>query len=113
VAPVKSEYLEHLEVASWLRIKGVRFQHSPNDTYTTSFKAKMANKRKGVSPGFPDFLVVTPNDGLVFVELKRTKGGRVSNEQREWLIALGKAGCPSVVCAGAKEAIAFLGKYIQ
>lgn len=69
------------------------------------------NKRKGVSPGFPDFLVVGRN-GLVFVELKRSQYGKISDEQRAWLAALGVAGCPGSVCYGAKEAIKFLEQYV-
>jgi hypothetical protein len=105
---VKSEYLEHLEVASWLRVKGWRFHHSPNETYTKSIKAKVKNQRMGVSRGFPDFLVVTPYDGLVFIELKRTKGGRTSPEQTAWIDALCVAGNVAQVCKGAAEAIKFL-----
>jgi len=108
----KSEYLEHLQVASWLRVKGWRFHHSPNETYTTSVKQKMMNKRKGVSPGFPDLLVLTPRSGLVFIELKRVKGGRVSEAQDDWIGALNVANYPARVCKGAKEAIEFLEGYL-
>lgn len=104
---IKSEYLEHIEVASWLRVRGIRFHHSPNETYTKSFKQKAANKRKGVSPGFPDFLVRLPK-GLVFIELKRIKGGRTSEEQVEWLDDLRGVSLAAEVCKGAKEAIKLL-----
>lgn len=72
----------------------------------------MMNKRKGVSTGFPDLLIVTPRDGLVFIELKPTKGGVTSDEQWEWIRALNLVGYPCVVCKGAKEAISFLEQYI-
>ena len=111
MAYTKTEYLEHIEVASWLRVRGVRFHHSPNETYTTNMAALAKNKRMGVSRGFPDLLVVTPK-GLVFIELKRTRGGKLAPEQQAWLDALDAAGCPSVTCYGAKEAIEFLERYI-
>lgn len=103
----KTEYLEHIEVASWLRVKGIRFHHSPNETYTTSFSALAKNKRMGVSRGFPDFIVVLPS-GLAFIELKRVRGGRTSPEQEQWLEALTVVGCRCAVCYGAKHAIEVL-----
>lgn len=80
--------------------------------YTTSVKQLARNKKMGVSKGFPDFLVITPKSGPVFIELKRKKGGRVSKEQTEWLEALKSAGCPCAVCYGAKEAIEFLESFV-
>jgi hypothetical protein len=45
--------------------------------------------------GFPD-LVITGPGGLVFVELK-TQKGKVTPEQREWLLALRAAGVRAYV----------------
>jgi len=104
VAVNKTEYLEHIEVASWLRVRGIRFHHSPNETYTTSYTALAKNKRMGVSRGFPDLLVVL-SSGLVFIELKRVKGSRTSDEQTAWLEALTALGHRCAVCYGAKHAI--------
>jgi hypothetical protein len=100
----KSEYLEHIEVASWLRVRGIRFHHSPNETYTNSFAQLAKNRRLGVSRGFPDLLIVLPS-GLAFIELKRTKGGVVATEQEGWLDALEAVGARCAVCYGAKHAI--------
>jgi hypothetical protein len=44
--------------------------------------------------GFPDRLVILPGPRVIFVELKRPRGGRLSPHQREyiaWLEALGVA----------------------
>lgn len=44
------------------------------------------------APGFPDLVLVHPAHGVMYRELKRAKGGRVSPEQREWLDLLTTAG---------------------
>ncbi len=94
-------------------------------------------KRMGQSRGFPDYLVIIPAQRvfdrecrycvihhaeyggqnvtaeifsyrLVFIEMKRKKGGVVSPEQKQWLNVLNLAGIESVVCRGADEAIRFV-----
>lgn len=64
----------------------------------------------GVRAGVPDLLCIVPRpDGtnnLVFIELKRTKGGIVSEEQRDWVAALNLCiGVGAYVAKGADEAI--------
>lgn len=99
-------------VANWLRARGIRFHHSPNETYTRSHAQKKMNEKKGVSPGFPDLMCLMPK-GLVFIELKRRDGkGRESDEQEEWRLALNAAGFPCVVCNGSQRAIEFLEQYL-
>lgn len=43
-------------------------------------------------PGFPDLVLVHEQHGVVWRELKRQKGARVSADQREWLDGLTAAG---------------------
>jgi hypothetical protein len=102
-----SEYHESVILASWLRARGLVFSHIPNSTYTPSHAAKAKNKAMGVSKGVPDYLILLPGR-VVFVELKRRHGGRVSPEQLEWGEALVKSGASFSVCYGAMEAIAFI-----
>lgn len=94
-------------VAAWLRQRDIRFHHSPNETFTRSFAQKMMNKKKGVSTGFPDLLILMPR-GLCFMELKRVKGSKTSDEQLEWQAALRAAGYPCEICKGAEQAIEVL-----
>jgi hypothetical protein len=93
-------------------VRGIRFHHSPNETYTTSYAALAKNKRMGVSKGFPDFLIVLPT-GLAFIELKRVKGGVVAAEQEQWLEALSVHTDKCAVCYGAKHAIQTLELWIS
>jgi hypothetical protein len=49
----------------------------------------------------------------LFIEMKRTKGGRTSEEQREWIAELNKAGYRAVVCKGWEEARDEIMKYLS
>lgn len=104
---VASEYAESVIFANWLRARGLTFSHIPNSTYTPSHAAKAKNKAMGVSKGVPDYLILLPGR-VVFVELKRRHGGRVSPEQLEWGEALVRSGAFFSVCYGALEAISFV-----
>lgn len=48
-----------------------------------------ALQREGLKRGFPDYVLVFEQPKqVVFIELKRTKGGKRSREQEEWAEAL-------------------------
>lgn len=81
----------------------------PSETYTTSWAAKRRNKDEGVQKGIPDYLVVTPTK-ILFIELKRTKNGVVSPEQKQWLAALNGKTVTTTVCKGFDEFKAFVDK---
>ena len=78
----------------------------PNAARRTVWEARRA-KQEGLAAGFPDLLCVWPG-GIAFVEMKRVKGGTVSENQREWIERLQGFGFPAAVCRGADAAIAFL-----
>jgi hypothetical protein len=88
VRKVPSESLEASRLVDWLRMKGLKFSHVPNES--SSKKQGVKNKRAGTSKGVPDYLVLLPGSGVLWLELKRVKGGRVSPEQKEWVEALNK-----------------------
>src|SRR5690606_11533551 len=79
----------------------------PNETFTRSWKQKTKNKKLGVSPGVPDLGVIV-NHQLIFIELKRKKGGVVSDFQKEWIAHLEQANVPVRFCYGFEEAKAFI-----
>lgn len=84
------------------------YSHIPHETYTTSWTAKRRNTRAGVRRGVPDYIVPTAHK-LLFIELKRTKGGTVSPDQEQWIEALNQI--PNVearVCRGYEAAKAFI-----
>lgn len=63
-------------------------------------------KLEGMASGFPDVVCLWAG-GLAFIEFKRP-GGRVSDNQAEWIERLARWGRPAKVCYGTDEAMAFL-----
>lgn len=105
--PIVSEEIEQADFVQWLEMTGYKFTAIPNSTYTKSWKQKMKNKRTGLRAGFPDLIVIAEGR-LICIEMKRTKGGQLTLEQRAWIDALAAAGIPVAVCKGAREAIDFV-----
>ena len=72
-------------------------------------------KEQGVKPGVPDiFLPCARGEwhGL-YIEMKRRKGGRVSDEQREMIRLLIEQGYKAVVCYGWEEAKNVIVEYMK
>ena len=71
-------------------------------------------KQQGVKPGVPDICLPVARGGYhgLYIELKRAKGGRVSEAQQRWLDALNEQGYRAVVCNGCEEAIAVISEYM-
>ena len=67
-------------------------------------------KAQGHYSGIPDLVVLLGNGKICFIELKRQKGGKVSEEQKKWIDYLNKNGYPAKVCNGCDEAIEFIKK---
>ena len=69
----------------------------------------------GVKAGVPDLFLPVPRGGYhgLFVEMKRTKGGRVSREQQAWLEALRFRGYAAAVCRGWEVAARVIEWYIK
>lgn len=69
----------------------------------------------GLRPGVPDICLPVPRGGYhgLFIELKRRKGGTVSEDQREWIDALTRQGYRAVVCRGWDAARAEIELYLR
>lgn len=104
---VPTEDEEQIALFDWLDAKRIPAFHVNNEMYTKSWKQKLRAKRMGVRSGVPDVFVVLPTK-VVAIELKRTKGGVVSDNQKYWIKTLNGAGLKSIVARGASEAIAFV-----
>lgn len=97
------DYLERLKTAG----KVLCYSHIPQETYTKSWAIKNKNKAQGVRPGVPDYVIVT-RDKVLWIELKRTKGGTVSEAQKTWIAALDSKQSRAMVCKGFDEAQRFI-----
>ena len=78
---------------------------------TGSLVASIPNKRAfgqpGLTKGLPDLLVLSPQLGRItgFIELKRERGGRLSDAQHEIGVLLQWREVPYAVCWGRDEPI--------
>lgn len=72
-------------------------------------------REQGVKAGVPDICLPVPNKryAALYIEMKRTKGGRVSEEQKAWITALNRAGNRAVVCRGWEEARDEIMEYLR
>lgn len=102
---------EHV-LSDYCDVRGWRHTHFSNETYTTSWKQKNKMKYLGVHSGVPDHLVLVPNKSgrfyTVYVEMKRQKGGTISDSQFEWIMDLLTAGQYVAVCEGGSEAVEYV-----
>ena len=107
-----SESLEQQTVAYFLDQLGLRWCHVPNGGARYRGAAGLL-KAEGVKSGVSDILIFTPPPNSpehvgVAIELKRAKGGKVSDEQQDWLDGLADCRWLTRVCYGSEEAISFI-----
>jgi hypothetical protein len=62
-------------------------------------------QRMGVMPGWPDFIFAGPNAQVLFLELKRFKTGRLSDDQSEVLAHLVACGFAVLVTTSLDDAV--------
>ena len=100
--PIPSEHLEQALFVQWFRrtFHDVRIFAIPNGgSRSRSQGAKL--KVEGVSAGVPDLFI--PH-GMIWVEMKRAKGGSVSAEQKSWHDYLADIGHTVIVGYGFEDA---------
>ncbi len=106
---IPSEEQEMHVLCDWLRAHGILFAHPANEG-----RHKPQYRRKqvvlGLQPGLPDLLIFTtppkkPVARGVAIELKRQRGGTISEAQMRWIEELRKCGWMAWVAPGAERAI--------
>lgn len=88
--------------------------HIPNEGYRSPVTgARM--KSEGMRKGVPDIClpIARGKYNALYIELKRTVGGRVSDDQRAWIDLLNAAGNRAVVCRGWEEAAREITRYME
>lgn len=72
-------------------------------------------KTEGVRAGVPDLFLPIPVGGKhgLWVELKKSQGGRVSDKQKDWLDYLLAMGYDAQVCHGADAAAKTIKNYLE
>lgn len=97
-----SEHSEQTGFINWFRYKypDVLCFAIPNGGFRSIHTAKIL-KEEGVVPGVPDLFIP---EWKIFIEMKRTKGGNVSKEQKAMIEYLNRIGYTAFVANGATEA---------
>lgn len=87
----------------------------PNSGGNLTGPAQSRLKREGRTPGIPDLFLPTAASGFhgAFLEMKKTKGGKISVEQVEWIGILREAGYCALVCLGYVAAIKAIEDYLD
>jgi len=72
-------------------------------------------KKEGVRAGVPDLFLAVPRGEFhgLFIEMKKPKGGRVSDAQKGCIELLNETGYKSVVCNGCDAAIKEIMGYLR
>lgn len=111
---VPTEDQEQIMLATWLTKQGIRFYAIPNGGQRNLFEA-LKFKRMGLSPGIPDLCIPIPSGSYhgLYLELKRMSGGKVSDNQAEWLDFLREKGYQAQVAKGFEEARAIILDYLS
>ncbi len=97
-----TEHQEQKLFVKWfeLRYPQVKIFAIPNGGNRNVVTATML-KAEGVRKGVPDLFIP---EWLMWIEMKRIKGGKLSPEQRDWIEFLTKCGHKAVVANGFDEA---------
>ncbi len=92
-APEQDESSVQRQCVAFLRVlerQGrLSFMAIPNGAALRGNKEERARhmtglKMLGLRPGAPDIVIILPNKRAAWAELKRPKGGRLSEDQKEW-----------------------------
>lgn len=117
---IATEAQEQQALFRWLEIKSRKHPELglcfaiPNGGRRDRIEARHL-KEQGVKPGVPDLFLPVAR-GLwhgLFIELKRQKGGRVSEAQRRWIADLERQGYRAEVACGWQEAAQIIEIYLQ
>lgn len=118
VMPTEGE--EQATLFSWARMQSAKHPelrllfHIPNGGSRRPVEAARF-KAEGVKAGVPDLFLPVPSGiwhGL-FIELKRQKGGRISDKQKRWLSDLERQGYRAELAFGWKDAAEIILDYLK
>ena len=101
---IPSEHDEQVAVVRWLRKNGYFVFAVPNGGIRDAITAKRL-KDEGAMSGIPDLQIVLPEGKVIWIELKRREGGRLSPVQKEVHKRLEELGHIVIVGYGAKDAM--------
>ena len=118
--PAPTEAEEQTELFTWAELLRGRFPelrllyHVPNGGSRNRIEAARL-QAQGVKAGVPDLCLPVARGKYhgLYIELKRTRGGRISEAQEGWLEALAEQGYAAAVCKGWQDAAETIKKYLM
>lgn len=107
---IPTEHEEQREFVWWFRrsFPLVRIFAIPNGGARSKREGGRL-KLEGVSPGVPDLFIP---ELKLWIEFKKTKGGSVSAEQKDWMKYLESVGYSTFVARGCDAAKEYITKYM-
>lgn len=114
---VPSEHEEQSWLVAECRKRGGAYESIfsiPNGGSNMNKPTQARLKREGRTAGIPDLFLPAASGRYhgMFIELKRTKGGKVTPEQVVWINRLREAGYCALVCLGYEAAIKAMEHYL-
>ena len=118
---MRTEAQEQEAVMRWAEMSTGRYPelallfHIPNGGSRKDAREGAHFKKLGVKAGVPDLFLPVARGAYhgLFIEMKREKGGRVSDDQEAWLLALSSQGYATFVANGYEEARQMLEVYLD
>lgn len=119
-SPIPTESAEQQLLFQWARMQSGKYPelmllyHIPNEG-KRSHKTGARLKAEGLKTGVPDICLPVARGGHhgLYIELKRVKNSRVTEDQMRWLEDLARQGYVAAVCRGADEAIELITRYLS
>lgn len=99
-------------VVQFCELMHIPVVHIPNEgKRSAAYAAQM--KCMGLAKGFPDLFIPVAVSGFhgLFIELKRDRKSKPTEQQRAWVEYLNRAGYRAAVCHGADAAIEEIKNY--
>ena len=111
---IPTEAEEQIRLINYLKFKSIPFYAIPNGGSRNAREAKNL-KAQGVVAGVPDIMIPVPTKRYagLFVELKRKKGGVLSEKQKRFIDYLDYAGYKTAVAKGSEEAKQIIEEYLS
>lgn len=117
--PVPTESEEQQAVMEWAEAESGRWPelhllyHIPNEG-RRSMATGGRLRAEGLKSGVPDLCLPSAHGNYhgLYIEMKRTQGGKTTPEQKEWLAALEAEGYKTALCRGADAAIETIMGYL-
>ena len=107
-----SEAEEQITVVEYCDLKRIPVYHVPNEA-KRSPQGGLYMRRLGLRAGVPDLCIPVARGKYhsLYIEMK-TKKGRVTERQADWIELLREQGMCAYVCHGADNAIALIDLYM-